>query len=705
MFCKLRYFVILTFVLLFFSSGCFSGTCIPPFSFDCKCDDDDKTGCDFLYNTAKDINDPKDWRAFFYPKIRVRSSGGCRISQNTSKTLDVGSCGYVCPRKAAAFKAKCDPVSGTTEGIRNDNGSMDCICASVATTCSDTIWNDIFGKTVFGCFVIPMGPPPAPCCSNIVKPNRPNLTIVPVREASVINPRIKVRVGVDVKRKCSNGDEVEIAQSCVNGITDSILSYAESELKPGESTQLQYNNKDYNFSAYLDENNICARYDVSDPSLILEQCYGLIKMPDPTIKSYSADSVSLAVDGYDNNQEFQIRYGEQHNGTGLYLIKPTINERREFKYVDEKFEENPNSNMLCVHGSNPINDYSITRNDRLIRFRRVNDVFIPVKYSSIVGGFIEDDSVGRNNVNIIDTGQNVLDTVILDNDGISIRPDMNNREKFRYQNPLIQVGNETTPYITLENDPILLSDQETENMKQTNAYIRGLCFPKPTYVDITNTTQDQFRTIDFVTNKCDFVTIEAWGAGASGWRENYTGSAGGYTKGTINFKKTDSKKTLKIKVGEGSGNNNSGEDTVVWLCEDDKSNCQQLLTAKGGPLNGLASEGDVDNSKLFEVERLKGNSGIHINPNRDEPMVPLPLKLPDPPPVGDDGNPISYPPIETGNYVKFEDTNCNGGNEISYRKKEKPNIPGAGGCISLADWTYQDGAKGLVRLTCEQWEK
>ncbi|MBQ4874505.1 MAG: hypothetical protein HRK26_00120 [Rickettsiaceae bacterium H1] len=683
------------------SAVCFAGAGY------CPCDDSgsDK-GCDFMMNSVKRVHNFSNWKALFYPKIHVRPSSGCYVLEDTNKIMSPGDCDYVCPQNVSAFRSKCD-----SSGEIKKEGHFDCVCAATVTSCSTPQSNNDLFRMKIGCFILPLGPPPRPFCNNcaiIV----PNITIVPVKGASVIDPKIKVRVGTDVKRKCSNGDEVKISEFCINGSTTEILEYKEEILIPKETTVINYSGQDYKFQARRDsKNGICAKHITNNAELEKEQCYQLLESPDPIIKSYYGDKVSVMVNGYNNNQPFDIRYGQEDKKTGLYLVKPKVGGKRQFQYnADKTITNNPNSNVLCIAKKNPANDYSIIRNNRIVRFKHLESVFVPVKYDGFIQGFIRDYSPGKHNVNTKDTKQHILDTVILNPDHtVYIRPDMNDREKFKYETSLIRVGNETTPYVTLEgNHPILLSDQEKKDMRLTDPYMKGLCFPKPGYVDITDTTQDHYEVIDFVNNKCDFVTIEAWGAGAVSNKDNVpynSGSSGGYTKGTIHFKKSDDKQTLKVKIGEGGAwATRDGGDTEVHLCRNNKTDCTTLLTAKGGKRDMVATEkGYVATGKLFDTEFLAGNPGIEgISKSNPEPLVPMPKKLPFPN-VHDNGKAVKYPEEKNG-YVNFSNTNCSSV-QGTYLSADYTKIPGMGGCLSLIKHVNQRGGNGLVRVTCEQWEK
>lgn len=687
MFSAAKGFYILFLVSVICSSNvCFGARCFPPFSFDCKCDKGSKDGCNFIFNSVKDINDQNDWNAFFYPKIRVRDSGGCYISRKTTATMGVGDCRYVCPQNIVVRKEMCDPPTdenSTKVNLNKDGGSVRCICAFRVTSCSDESLNlnNAFNNTL-GCFLLPIGPPPPPCCNNAADPS-PHPTMVPVRDASYLEPSIKVRVGIDVKRRCANGDEVGISESCIGGSTREIFSYDDQIIRSGESATLNYNGAGYSFSASVEAGAICGTY-VGLPSET-KQCYELMPMAEPVIHASGDDYMTLSLEDYNSGQRFSIQENQVNDVTGLSLIRPYVNEKRQLEYGEEGvIKEDPNGNVICVYNSkNPVNDYSILRNGKLLRLKEKGQVFEPVKYSSNIGIFVADNASNRNSINILDTDQHVLDTIILNMDGtISIRPNMGARELFKYQALPSESGDSTTVYVDLKGGkPVFLTDQERSSLVNTNPYHQGLCRPEQFYhFNYQRAAAEHYYTVDFVADKCDFIDIEAWGGGSASTSMK-NGSSGGYTKGTVHLKTGDSKKTFKMKIGR--GDDVLEKDTVVSLCEDDRSNCERVLDAKGSSDADRGAPVGYWHNTLFDIEAFEGGAGAV--PQLSKISVPLQLPIPE---IGG----VAYPQVQDGHYMMLADICDASGSKII-------KIPGSGGCPGGI------GEDGFVRLTCQQWKK
>ncbi len=665
-----------------------------------------------FHNSVEDVNDSDDWMAFFYPKMKVKPSSGCAFFGADPEIVSAGDCEYVCPSKVAVFKSLCRwmdlPFVGKQLWPDKTGGDLNCVCATTVFSCGD--WDGFFGlfTNILGCFTLPMGPPPPPFCDNAIAESI-YVKVVPLNVANTLDPKIKVRVGTDSRKRCIDSSEVNINDICSTGV-DEIIVYNERILRPGENATIQYSGWDYQFSARLDGKKICASYaNPENPSVDIDQCYDLVPMKEPIIDSFIGDTVTVKLANYNNGNPFNLIYGQENSDTGLFLFKPTVNNKRQFEYnEDGTFKENSNSSVLCIGRRLGPNDYSIVRANEPLRVKYLEKVFIPVKYDSNIGGYVVDDNPGRHSVNVTDSKQSVLDTAWLNNSSVtSIRPNLNQQEIFKYKMPIIMAANsngiaEETTFVTFkENNPILLTTDEQNNLRYTDPYVRNLCAVKPSIFDFYDADNIEYREIT-TSDNCDFATIEAWGGGSASVAEVNTGSSGSYTKATINIEDSHSKRVLKVKVGSGGDlTNPQGQDTEVYMCTDNTgTNCDLLLTANGGEANaGVADYGNSANGDLFEKESFQGNVGL-FKSNSDFPSVPVPFKLPKLPIQ----NLTHYPDIDEFSYVASRDTNCADVNQIQGNEANRSNIPGMGGCLSSTNnQIVQAGANGYVRLACEQW--
>ena len=421
--------------------------------------------------------------------------------------------------------------SGPLVFTPDDKGSLSCICAYTVTACNNSSLDDAdiagFFNNIIACYKIPLGPPP-PFCDNCAEQGV-TTKIVPIKNASMINPMIKVMVGLDTKRLCYDGSQKDMSENCGISGTNKILTYKEEILKPGQTTEISYGQIKYKFSASLNKGKICAKYtDAYEKSLNKNQCYDLGEMQEPIIKSGDDKKVTVVVPGYNKDKPFDIYYGQENKATGLFLVKP---ERDKDGVIvrdeDGKVVKDPHGD-LCLQRKVPANDYSLRgqggKGGKVIRFRQIHKAFVPVKYSAKTEGWVAD-SIGRHNINIEDTDQNILDTMKNNYDGtISLRLDMDEEKHFKYMSILATVGNKDTTYVsydgTKEGKPILMDPTEIHNMRPSSDFNKKLCHKTPRKpcagapqmkdaqgIDVQAFTKDDFICIP---QHCKSVVIEAW---------------------------------------------------------------------------------------------------------------------------------------------------------------------------------------------------
>ena len=251
----------------------------------------------------------------------------------------------------------------------------------------------------------------------------------------------------------------------------------------------------------------------------------------------------------------------------------------------------------------------------------------------------------------------------------------------------------------LENiDFILQNNGVPDGLVERNLYFEGMCvdqFPKyeykvKKYIDGTRTKQYVYEINSY--RKCDFVKVEAWGGGQAGYIKDgkaYSGTPGHYTLGILKTHNEKLKgKKLVIYVGEGGRYPEEyGEDTIVALCDSDTfdGNCEISFVARGCTHNGCEKNDSFINDDI--VVHYRSATGIDFSKQR-----PIWLQY--------------YKFIPWGNphfpdgTIRLSPDDCAG--PINAFEKNPNQYPGSGGCANLSK-SIQQGADGLVRVTCEVW--
>ncbi|WP_395877733.1 hypothetical protein [Ehrlichia muris] len=251
----------------------------------------------------------------------------------------------------------------------------------------------------------------------------------------------------------------------------------------------------------------------------------------------------------------------------------------------------------------------------------------------------------------------------------------------------------------LENiDFILQNNGVPDGLVERNLYFEGMCldrFPKYEYkvkksIDGTRIKRYVYEIDSY--RKCDFIKVEAWGGGQAGYIKDgkaYSGIPAHYTLGILKTHNGRLKgKKLVIYVGEGGRYPEQyGEDTVVALCDSDTfdGNCEISFVARGCTHNGCEKNDSFINDDI--VAHYRSATGIDFTQQR-----PIWLQY--------------YRFIPWGNphfpdgTIRLNPDDCAG--PVNAFEKNPNQYPGSGGCANLSK-SIQQGADGLVRLTCEVW--
>ncbi|QLK58226.1 entry-triggering protein EtpE [Ehrlichia ruminantium] len=234
-------------------------------------------------------------------------------------------------------------------------------------------------------------------------------------------------------------------------------------------------------------------------------------------------------------------------------------------------------------------------------------------------------------------------------------------------------------------------NSDVQNIKPLNPILQGMCvsnFPSNTYRIRENRkvlpTSYSLRINEKKTS-CDFIKIEVWGGGESGSvGSTKSGKAGNYIMGVLKLDKSVMDKRLIIDIGAGGKGDrhlsNAGGNTSVKLCTSDNgSDCVISLIAQGGSKGDDYLQDKSSGTNLLAHYRLFSG---HRNVEEDEILIPY-----------------QNPDLFEGKISKQAE-------ECMYRnpelEKNSNKYPGAGGCSSVHT-NGQEGANGIVKLTCEKW--
>ncbi|WDM85497.1 hypothetical protein K6025_01300 [Ehrlichia sp. JZT12] len=249
-------------------------------------------------------------------------------------------------------------------------------------------------------------------------------------------------------------------------------------------------------------------------------------------------------------------------------------------------------------------------------------------------------------------------------------------------------------------DFFLVNNGSLDGLTPRDQYLEGMCVDKfPQYEYRVKRHMNGFQRNRYIYHigdyqpesfyQCDFIKIEAWGGGQAGYIENgrpYSGTPGHYTFGIL---KVDQSKGKKLIIHVGEGGRYPGEyggDTVVALCDSNGNNCETSLVARGCTHDSCAK----NNSSISDniVKHYRSVTGMDFSEHKpmwleNNRLIPW-------------GNP-DFP----DGVVRLSADDCSG--PVNAFEKNPNEYPGAGGCASLRK-SIQQGADGLVRLTCEVWD-
>ncbi|WP_144445940.1 hypothetical protein [Ehrlichia muris] len=247
-------------------------------------------------------------------------------------------------------------------------------------------------------------------------------------------------------------------------------------------------------------------------------------------------------------------------------------------------------------------------------------------------------------------------------------------------------------------DFIVQNDGVPDGLVERNLYFEGMCvdrFPKYEYkvkkfINGTRIKRYVYEIDSY--RKCDFIKVEAWGGGQAGYIKDgkaYSGLPAHYTLGILKTHNGRLKgKKLVIYVGEGGRYPEQyGEDTVVALCDSDTfdGNCEISFVARGCTHNGCEKNDSFINDDI--VAHYRSATGIDFTKQR-----PIWLQY------------YRFIPWGNPNFpdgtIRLNPDDCAG--PVNAFEKNPNQYPGSGGCANLSK-SIQQGADGLVRLTCEVW--
>ncbi|QLK52725.1 hypothetical protein [Ehrlichia ruminantium] len=245
-------------------------------------------------------------------------------------------------------------------------------------------------------------------------------------------------------------------------------------------------------------------------------------------------------------------------------------------------------------------------------------------------------------------------------------------------------------------DVFLTNKEELDGLIEENLYFQGMCvqkFPKYDYSvqrHANGEVEKQYVYEIDRYNQCNFLKIEAWGGGQAGdveYGKAYNGTPGHYTLAVLDPTKVKNKK-LMIYVGEGGKfPGQYGEDTVVAVCDNSNfDKCEIVLLARGCTTGECEEKHSLIKDDI--VVHYRSATGMSFpkemyNFRQYDKFIPW-------------GS--SYDFLNGTMGLSYQD--CHGPVN-SWEKNDK--YPGSGGCARVGK-SIQQGADGMVKVTCEQWK-
>ncbi|CAI28283.1 Hypothetical protein ERGA_CDS_08310 [Ehrlichia ruminantium str. Gardel] len=246
-------------------------------------------------------------------------------------------------------------------------------------------------------------------------------------------------------------------------------------------------------------------------------------------------------------------------------------------------------------------------------------------------------------------------------------------------------------------DVFLANGGELDGLIEGNLYFQGMCvekFPKYDYHiqrHADGEVEKQYVYEIDRYNQCNFLKIEAWGGGQAGDVKDgkaYNGTPGHYTLAVLDSTKVKDKK-LMIHVGEGGKfPGQYGEDTVVAVCDNSNfDKCEIVLVARGCTTGECEEKHSLIKDDI--VVHYRSATGMSFpkemyNFRQYDKFIPW-------------GN--SYDFLNGTVGLSYQD--CHG--PVNSWEKNDNKYPGSGGCARVGK-SIQQGADGMVKVTCEQWK-
>ncbi|KJV69494.1 hypothetical protein [Candidatus Neoehrlichia procyonis] len=506
--------------------------------------------------------------------------------------------------------------------------------------------------------------------------------------------------------------------------------------KQQSSYKIPFENMEHSIKDVYRRNFSSVCVDYEDSYGVATKCLPMPYLQRPVIKELRDDKVNVMFKeckDYSNDKagkdtkycNFEMLVGDKDNNLGFSLIKPKFNIDKydfnsDFKCEDGSdikskknckvhriYEEDANSNVKCLVNVPFFKQkYVVKRDNRYYWLNKLDKILLGYSYD--IGQCDESASLdlatmSQDLINKMDVRDSYfyMEQNIHQNEQ---KPCLNNNMYYVYTNNRAFAGNGLckesimisdflgkkkpackTRFFSEDNyENFFLKDNEDEEngkISVLNDMMQGMCisnFPSHEY-SIKDDKNKYLLNINGDNTKCDFIKIEAWGGGQSGSLDNYAvGRPGGYLMGILKLD-NNMEKHLLIEVGKGGNKSEKvGKDTEVRLCDDQfGNNCSIKLIANGGGNEDFLQDNSKGYENLIHYRVATGRS--HVGNN--EIFIP-------------------YQNINLENgVVRMDDKEC-----ISKGLEKNPNkYPGAGGCARGDTSSAQEGANGMVKLTCEKW--
>ncbi len=392
----------------------------------------------------------------------------------------------------------------------------------------------------------------------------------------------------------------------------------------------------------------------------------------PSGASISNPSIDVRFEGLGDDRVYNISRGNPqtlfHDSVDLNAFYPSINDTRDFSSNIEcsgdknddgtcegneppsevSYKDTSSGNVLCLEGYHGGEYYTKDRGD----VRRVTlghdvyylrDEFFDIE--ELKKGILPDIDL---TVDVEDLKQSELDTMVFPNgsvdelsfyrDGRYLKYKANSasyvpygeepEDGVKYTEVDLAGGEKSyivyTPFKDEYGRPFVKAGRH-EELRALDPYKGGLCiiygqnpanrglkFDSYDYQYRANKKHQINLSVLNSTRKCDFLTIEAWGGGASGYiypesdtdaelitrnSLSFSGASGGYARGTIKVDNALLEDTplLSLRIGSGGSVESSlaGKNTIIELCKSDGTGCNKLMIAMAGLNNRVSGLGVV----------------------------------------------------------------------------------------------------------------